>query len=112
MKKTFCFLLTLLLVAVLGTAAACSVKKYEIRFTDGETTVETIRTADNESLTLPAPLSENHACETFRGWFFDKGTWTLELTEDYYRNSDLTADVTVYACWIKNAPTPRFQASA
>ncbi len=106
MKKfTFaCF--TLLLTLFLGIAAACSVKLYKIQFVDGETTVKLIRSEGNESIALPDPLFENHDGETFRGWFFDEGIWTKEMTEDFYLESDLTTDVTVYAYWSKDQTPP------
>ena len=73
--------------------------KYTVTFYAGEDVVGDIETSGNEILVLPkAPQKEGYA---FEGWFFDNGTWRNELTADTYADAPLTADVNVYAYYIK-----------
>ena len=71
------------------------VEKYTISFYVDNEIFSTIETSGNEILTLPnAPQKENYS---FKGWYFDNESFEDELTNDFYENTPLTADVNVYA---------------
>ncbi len=73
--------------------------EYTITFYADGGVVDTIETAGNETLVLPAaPNKDDHS---FEGWFFDSGTWQNELTETTYADKPLTEDVGVYAYYKK-----------
>ena len=73
--------------------------EYTIAFYADGGVVDTIETAGNETLVLPAaPNKDGHS---FEGWFFDSGTWQNELTETTYADKPLTEDVGVYAYYKK-----------
>ena len=73
--------------------------EYTITFYIGEDVAGVIETSGNEILVLPkAPPKDGYA---FEGWFFDNGTWRNELTANTYADVPLTADVNVYAYYIK-----------
>ena len=73
--------------------------EYTITFYADGGVVDTIETAGNETLVLPAaPNKDGHS---FEGWFFDSGTWQNELTETTYADKPLTEDVGVYAYYKK-----------
>ena len=73
--------------------------EYTITFYADGVVVDTIETAGNETLVLPAaPNKDDHS---FEGWFFDSGTWQNELTETTYADKPLTEDVGVYAYYKK-----------
>ena len=73
--------------------------EYTIAFYADGGVVDTIETAGNETLVLPAaPNKDDHS---FEGWFFDSGTWQNELTETTYADKPLTEDVGVYAYYKK-----------
>ena len=79
--------------------------EYTITFYADGGVVDTIETAGNETLVLPAaPNKDDHS---FEGWFFDSGTWQNELTETTYAYKPLTEDVGVYAYYKKTeGPDP------
>ena len=73
--------------------------EYTITFYADGGVVDTIETAGNETLVLPAaPNKDDHS---FEGWFFDSGTWQNELTETTYADKPLTEDVGVYSYYKK-----------
>ena len=68
---------------------------YTISFYDDETLISTINTKGNENISLPsAPKKDNYE---FKGWFFDKGIWSEELTSDYFADKPLLEDINSYA---------------
>ncbi len=79
--------------------------EYTITFYADGVVVDTIETAGNETLVLPAaPNKDDHS---FEGWFFDSSTWQNELTETTYAYKPLTEDVGVYAYYKKTeGPDP------
>lgn len=78
--------------------------EYKIYFNVDNENIEFIETAGNEILTLPSPpIKEGY---TFKGWYFDNNIWNNELTTDYYANSKLSQDVTVYAYYEEDVILP------
>ena len=90
-------------VTVYAYYKAVPVTEYAITFSADGSTVGTVKTAGNETITLPS--APNKGGYTFEGWYFDKGTWQDELTADYYANKPLNDNVTVYA-YYKAVPEP------
>lgn len=72
----------------------------KVSFSAGEgSKVDFQTTAANGSITKPAdPTREGY---TFAGWYTDEA-----CTEEYKFDAAVTADMTLYAKWIKNAVTP------
>lgn len=72
----------------------------KVSFSAGEDSkVDFQTTAANGSITKPAdPTREGY---TFAGWYTDEA-----CTEEYKFDAAVTADMTLYAKWIKNAVTP------
>ena len=112
MKKHFIVVLsiTMCLVLSVGILTACGTEtdepqKHTISFYADTTLVDTIETAGNEEITLPA-APRKEGC-TFEGWFFDNGTWENELTKDSFADRALTGDVNAYAYYKENeTPVP------
>lgn len=61
---------------------------------DGQTYAE-VKTNGNETIQLPAPPTKQD--HNFDGWFVDENTWETEFTADYFEDSELTANLNVYA---------------
>lgn len=100
MKKkllsVFLLSLTIAAVFILGACRyiGAEMSKKTISFYVGDKLYTTVRTAGQESISLPnAPdgLGE------FEGWYFDEGTWRDPLTKDTYATTALKKDVNVYA---------------
>ena len=112
MKKHFIVVLsiTMCLVLSVGILTACGTEtdepqKHTISFYADTALVDTIETAGNEEITLPA-APRKEGC-TFEGWFFDNGTWENELTKDSFADRALTGDVNAYAYYKENeTPVP------
>ncbi|HIV64180.1 MAG TPA: leucine-rich repeat protein [Firmicutes bacterium] len=112
MKKHFIVVLsiTMCLVLSVGILTACGTEtdepqKHTISFYADTSLVDTIETAGNEEITLPA-APRKEGC-TFEGWFFDNGTWENELTKDSFADRALTGDVNAYAYYKENeTPVP------
>ena len=98
MKINFFKWLTLLLiVGIIVTVVLLVTSKHEycIQFRADNTVVEEIYTAGKETIELPtAPVKQGY---TFKGWYFDNGTWTNKLEETTYKDIELKNNVTVYA---------------
>lgn len=107
MKKYFVTILSITMCLFLSMSifSACHVKEderqqYTISFYDDTKLIDTIETAGNEMITLPAaPQKEGYA---FGGWYLDKGTWKNELTENTFVSQALTKDVNAYAYYKQN----------
>ena len=108
-KKSFGFfaVFVLLIVISFGVLSSCSLfgktdtpsssKKYNVVFISDEERIATISTAGYETLTLPT-LSKDGM--VFEGWYLDQNSDLLtgtKLTADYFENSGLSSDLTVYA---------------
>ena len=112
MKKHFIVVLSITMCMVLsvGILTACGTEtdepqKHTISFYADTSLVDTIETAGNEEITLPA-APRKEGC-TFEGWFFDNGTWENELTKDSFADRALTGDVNAYAYYKENeTPVP------
>ena len=106
MKKrltvVLCIFMCLVLLAGLLTACVTedSPQKYTISFYSGETLVDTVATAGNEKIVLPAAPAK--AGYTFGGWYTDKDVWKDRLTEDSFAGRALTENLDVYARYIRN----------
>ena len=93
----FKWLTFLLIVGIIVTVVLLVTSKHEycIQFRAGNTVVEEIYTAGKETIELPtAPVKQGY---TFKGWYFDNGTWTNKLEETTYKDIELKNNVTVYA---------------
>ena len=87
----------LLIVGIIVTVVLLVTSKHEycIQFRADNTVVEEIYTAGKETIELPtAPVKQGY---TFKGWYFDNGTWTNKLEETTYKDIELKNNVTVYA---------------
>ena len=89
-------------MATIFNACKCSADKpkYEISFYVDDKVYSTIKTSGYEILTLSIAPEKNGY--EFLGWYFDKNTWQLSLTEYSYRNNPLKENVSVYAHYEKN----------
>ena len=68
--------------------------KYDITFMADGQVIETIKTSGNELITLPtAPTKQGY---TFKGWYFDNGTWTNKLEETTYKDIELKNKANTY----------------
>ena len=93
----FKWLMFLLIVGIIVTVVLLVTSKHEycIQFRADNTVVEEIYTAGKETIELPtAPTKQGY---TFKGWYFDNGTWTNKLEETTYKDIELKNNVTVYA---------------
>ena len=93
----FKWLMFLLIVGIIVTVVLLVTSKHEycIQFRADNTVVEEIYTAGKETIELPtAPVKQGY---TFKGWYFDNGTWTNKLEETTYKDIELKNNVTVYA---------------
>ena len=82
-----------------SSSANTSDEMHTISFYDDTILIDQLNTAGHEIITLPdAPLKDNYE---FKGWYFDKNVWSVKLTEDYYQNTSLTSDVSVYAYYVE-----------
>ena len=91
------WLMFLLIVGIIVTVVLLVTSKHEycIQFRADNTVVEEIYTAGKETIELPtAPVKQGY---TFKGWYFDNGTWTNKLEETTYKDIELKNNVTVYA---------------
>lgn len=79
-------------------------QQYTINFVADGQVVGTVKTAGNQTITLPTAPSKTDY--TFVGWFFDQDTWQQQLTETYYANQALTKDISVYAYYKLNDNVP------
>ena len=112
MKKHFIVLLSIVMCFALafGIFAACGTEttapqKYTISFYDDETLVDTIETAGNEVIELPAASHKEGF--TFEGWYSDKGTWNDRFTEERFAEKALTENISVFAHYVFNeTPVP------
>lgn len=76
--------------------------EYSISFYLDEELFYSLKTAGNEIISLPvAPNKEDY---TFKGWYFDKGTYLNKLEENTYENTSLISDVNVYGYYEQNEP--------
>lgn len=70
-------------------------EKYTITFKVDNSVFYTLKTNGYEELEFPSnPLKQNF---TFEGWYFDKNTWTNELTTTYFLSGGIDSDIVVYA---------------
>lgn len=74
-------------------------EKYTITFYAEGAAVDSVKTAGNESITLPsAPEKGGY---DFTGWYFGSGE---QLTADYYADKALEGNVSVYAQYTEKEP--------
>lgn len=111
MKNRKGFLIKIIVLCVLLTiivsAAACTqVVEFKVNFiVDGEI-YKTINTAGEEAISLPADPTKNGYI--FDGWFWDEDVWSRPFTAESMLTEKLTADMSVYAKWIKEDITKRY----
>lgn len=76
---------------------------YDINFYLESGLYATLKTAGNETLTLPSdPTKKNY---TFRGWYFDDETFAQPFTADSYATKKLDKDISIYAKFTHNDGT-------
>ena len=75
--------------------------QYTLTFLDASGVVLSEMKVSNKTIKLPkAPENANLH---FIGWYLDANATGVMLTEDYFVNKPATEDITVYACYSKNA---------
>ena len=112
MKKCCIVVLSIMtyLVLSVGIFTACSMRTdvpqvYTIAFYDDDMLVNTIETAGNEEIVLPAAPQKEGL--TFDGWYLDKDVWRDKLTKDSFSDRALTENINAYAYYIQNdTPLP------
>ena len=98
------------LVLSVGIFTACSMRTdvpqvYTIAFYDDDVLVDTVETAGNEEIVLPAAPQKEGL--TFDGWYLDKDVWRDKLTKDSFSDRALTENINAYAYYIQNdTPLP------
>lgn len=76
---------------------------YNIRFYTYSNLYATVKTAGNETITLPQdPIKQNY---TFAGWYYDDNTFEKPFTADAYALKKLAQDVNIYAKFTHNDGT-------
>lgn len=112
MKKCCIVALSIMtcLVLSVGIFTACSMRTdvpqvYTIAFYDDDVLVDTVETAGNEEIVLPAAPQKEGL--TFDGWYLDKDVWRDKLTKDSFSDRALTENINAYAYYIQNdTPLP------
>ena len=112
MKKSCIVVLSIMtyLVLSVGIFTACSMRTdvpqvYTIAFYDDDVLVDTVETAGNEEIVLPAAPQKEGL--TFDGWYLDKDVWRDKLTKDSFSDRALTENINAYAYYIQNdTPLP------
>lgn len=114
MKKSCIVVLSIMtyLVLSVGIFTACSMRTdvpqvYTIAFYDDDVLVDTVETAGNEEIVLPAAPQKEGL--TFDGWYLDKDVWRDKLTKDSFSDRALTENINAYAYYIQNIPSQRFK---
>ena len=107
MKKSCIVVLSIMtyLVLSVGIFTACSMRTdvpqvYTIAFYDDDVLVDTVETAGNEEIVLPAAPQKEGL--TFDGWYLDKDVWRDKLTKDSFSDRALTENINAYAYYIQN----------
>lgn len=76
---------------------------YNINFYADNSLYQTVKTAGNETITLPQdPIKKNY---TFSGWYFDKETYSKPFTADAYATKKLAQNISIYAKFTHNDGT-------
>ena len=112
MKKSCIVVLSIMTYLVLSVCifTACSMRTdvpqvYTIAFYDDDVLVDTVETAGNEEIVLPAAPQKEGL--TFDGWYLDKDVWRDKLTKDSFSDRALTENINAYAYYIQNdTPLP------